>query len=174
MDRDLAYFKLIQFFSLQNDSSIPKIEEVAEILSNSPSRFQPFSQGVFNPENILNGTPQNSHGSFTTHKLHKLLDSVKEPAREFMVKVGDFWEFLQITHETSIDHMSNVLEVLREKFQCGLERLSVDTAFARHILMNLDGTSTADVTPIVTDPLSLTKNKTDAEREDILGIKVHL
>ena len=29
--------------------------------------------------------------------------------------------------------------------------------------MNLDGTGPADVTPIVTDLLSLTRNKTDAE-----------
>ena len=128
---------------------------------------------MFNPDNILNGTPQNSHGSFTAHKLHQLLNSVTEPAREFMVKVGDFWEFLQITHETSID-MSTVLKVLREKFQCERDRLSVATAFARHLLMNLDGTSTTDVTPIVTDLLSLTRNKTDAEREDILGITFHL
>ena len=38
-----------------------------------------------------------------------------------MVKVGDFYEFLQITHETSIDDMSTVLEVLGETFQCELE-----------------------------------------------------
>ena len=151
-----------------------KIEEFAEILSDSLSRFQPFYQGVFSPDNILNGTLQNSHGSFTAHKLHKLLNSVTEPAREFMVKDGDFWEFLQFTHETSINHMSTVLEVLRGKFQCELDRLSVAPAFARHLLMNLDGTSTAVVTPIVTDLLSLTRNKTDAEREDILGIMVHL
>ena len=144
-----------------------KTEEFAEIVNDSLSRYQPFYQGVFNPDNILNGTPQNSHGPFTAHKLHKLLNSVTEPAREFMVKVGDFWEFLQITHETSIDHMSTVLEVLREKFQCESERLSVATAFARYLLMNVDGTSTADVTPIVKDLLSLTRNKTDAEREKI-------
>ena len=69
---------------------------------------------MFNPNNILNGTSQNSHVSFTAHKLHKLLNSVTEPAREFMVQVGDFWEFLQITHETSIDHKSTALEVFRE------------------------------------------------------------
>ena len=91
-----------------------------------------------------------------------------------MVSVEDFWEFAQITHETSIDHMSTVLEVLRETFQCELERLSVATAFAIHLLMNLDGTGPTDVTPVVTDLLSLTRNKTDAEREDILGIMVHL
>ena len=144
-----------------------KIEEFAEILSDSLRRFHPFYQGVFNPDNILNGTPQNSHGSFTAHKLHKCMNSVTEPARECMVKVGEFWEILQITHETSIDHMSTVLEVLREIFQCELERLSVATAFARHLLMNLDGTCTTDVTAIVTDLLSLTGNKTDAEREKI-------
>ena len=72
-----------------------KIEEVAEILSDSLSRLHPFYQGVFNPDNILNGPPQNSHGSFIAHKLHKLLNSVTEPAREFMVSVGDFWEFAQ-------------------------------------------------------------------------------
>ena len=33
--------------------------------------------------------------------------------------------------------------------------------------MNLDGTSSTDVTPIVTDLLSLTRNKTDFERENI-------
>ena len=33
--------------------------------------------------------------------------------------------------------------------------------------MNLDGTSTTDMTPIVTDLLSLTRNKTDAEGEKI-------
>ena len=37
---------------------------------------------------------------------------------------------LHNTHETSIDHMSTALEVLREKFQCELERLSVATDFA--------------------------------------------
>ena len=66
------------------------IEEFAEILSDSLSRFQPFYQGVFNPDNILNGSPQNSHGSFIAHKLHKLFNSVTEPAGEFMVRVGDF------------------------------------------------------------------------------------
>ena len=142
-----------------------KIEGFAEILSDSFSRFQPFYQGVFNPDSTLNGAPQNSHGSFTAYKLHKLLNSVTEPAREFMVKGQDFWEILQITHETSIDHMSTVLEILREKIQCELQRLSAATAFARHLLMNLDGTSTADVTSIVTDLLSLTRNKTDADRE---------
>ena len=70
--------------------------------------------------------------------------------------------------------MSTALEVLREKFQCELERLSVATAFAIRLLINLDGTSPTNVTPIVTDLLSLTRNKTDAEREDILGIMVHL
>ena len=69
---------------------IPKLEEFAEILSDSLSRFQPFYHGVFNPDNILNRPPQNSHGSFIAHKLHKLLNSVMEPAREFMVSVGDF------------------------------------------------------------------------------------
>ena len=90
-----------------------------------------------------------------------------EPAREFMVRVGDFWEFEQSTHETSIDHMSTALEVLREKFQCELERLSVATAFAIQLLMNLDGTGPTDVTPIVTDLLSLTRNKTNTEQEKI-------
>ena len=63
--------------------------------------------------------------------------------------------------------MSTVLEVLREEFQCELDRLSIATAFARHLLMNLDRTGTTDVTPIVTDLLSLTRNKTDAGREKI-------
>ena len=91
-----------------------------------------------------------------------------------MVRVGDFWEFAQSTHETSIDHRSTSLEFLREKLQCELERLSVATAFATGLLMKLDGTHTADVTPVVTDFTSLTINKTDAEREDIPGITVHL
>ena len=144
-----------------------KIEEFAEILSDSLSRFQPFCHGVFNPDNILNGLPQNSHGSSISHTLHKLLKSVMEPARESMVRVGDFWEFAQITHETSIDHKSTTLEVLREEFQCDMERLSVATSFATGLLMNSDGTCPADVTPIVTDLISLTINKTDAEREKI-------
>ena len=69
---------------------------------------------MFNPDNNLNGTPQNSHGSFIANKLHKLLNRVTEPARGFMVSAGDFQEFAQITCETSVDHMSTALEVLRE------------------------------------------------------------
>ena len=70
--------------------------------------------------------------------------------------------------------MSTALEVLREKFQCELKRSSLATDFAIRLLMDLDITSPADVTPIVTDLLSLTRNKTDAEKEHILGIMVHL
>ena len=81
-----------------------------------------------------------------------------DPAREFMVSVEDFWEFVQNTHETSIDHMSTALEVLREKFQSELERLSVATDFAIGLPMNLDETRPADMTPMVTDLLSLTRN----------------
>ena len=103
-----------------------KIEECAEILSDSHRRFQTMYHGVFNPNNIVNGLPKNSHGSFISHTLHKLLNSVMEPVREFMVRVKDFWEFAQITHEISIDHKSTTLEVLGEKFQCELERLSVE------------------------------------------------
>ena len=62
-----------------------KIEAFIEILSDSLSRFY----GLFNPDNILNGLPQNGHGSFIAHTLHKLLNSVTEPAREFMVRVGE-------------------------------------------------------------------------------------
>ena len=88
-------------------------------------------------------------------------------AREFMVGVGDFWEFAQITHGTSIDQMSTIVEVLVENFQCELERLSAVSAFAIRLLMNLDGTSLADMTPVVTDLLLSLRNKTDAEREKI-------
>ena len=63
--------------------------------------------------------------------------------------------------------MSTALEVPREKFQCELERLSVATVFAVQLRMNLDGTGPTDVTLIVTDLLSLTRNKADAEKEKI-------
>ena len=90
-----------------------------------------------------------------------------EPARELMVSVEEFLEFKQMTHETSIDHKSTPLEVLKEKFLCELERLSVATAFAVGLLIKLDGTDPADMTPIVTYLISLTKNMTDAEQEKI-------
>ena len=150
-----------------------KTEDFAETLSDSLSRFQPFYHGVFNPDNILNGPPQNSHRSFIAHTLHRLLNSIMEPAREFMVSVRDFWEFAQITYETSIDFKSTALEVLRGKFQCELERLSIATAFSIRLLMNLDGACPTDVTPVVTGLLSLIRNDYML-REDILGIMVHL
>ena len=87
-----------------------KIEVSAEILSDSLCRFQPFYHEVFNPHNILNWPPKNSHAYFIAHTFHKLWNSVTEPAREFIERVGDVWEFAQITHETSIDHKSTALE----------------------------------------------------------------
>ena len=100
-----------------------KIEDFAAILSDSLSRFQPFYHTMFNPDNILNGLPQNSHGCSISQTQHKLLNNVMEPARELMVRTEEFLEFKQMTHETLIDHKSTALEVLKEKFQCVLERL---------------------------------------------------
>ena len=127
-----------------------KIEDFAAILSNFLSRSQPFYHGVFNPDKILNGLPQNSHRYSISHTLNKLLNSVMEPARELMVKMEAFLEFKQMTHETSVDHKSTTLEVLKGNILCELERLSVATTFTEGLLMKLDGTSPADMTPIVT------------------------
>ena len=129
-----------------------KIEDFAAILSDSLSRFQPFCHTVFNPDNILNRLPQNIHGSSTYKTLHKLLNSVIEPARELMVRVEEF-----LAHETSMDHKSTTLEFLDEKFLCELERLSLAIALTVGLLMKLDRTDQADMTPIVMYLISLTK-----------------
>ena len=89
LNSDLGSLKLIPFSHCKM-TPYTKIEEFAEILSDSLSRFQPFYHGVFNQDNILNGLCQNSHRSFIANTLHKLLNSVTKPAREFMVRVGDF------------------------------------------------------------------------------------
>ena len=85
---------------------------------------------MFNPDKILNGLIQNNHGSSISQTLHKLLNSVMEPARELMVRFEEFLRFKQMTYETSIDDMSTTLEGLKEKFLCVLERLSVTTTVA--------------------------------------------
>ena len=144
-----------------------KIKDFAAILSDFLSRFQPLYHALFTPDNVSNGLPQNSHGSSFSQTLHKLLNSVMEPARELMVRAEEFLEFKQMTHETSIYHKSTALEVLKEKFQWDLERLSVATAFAVGLLMKLDGTNPADMTPIVTDVISLIINMPNAERGKI-------
>ena len=72
-----------------------------------------------------------------------------------------------MTHETSIEHKSATLEVLKKKFLCELERLSFATTFAVWLFMKLDGTDPADMTPIITYVISLTKNMTNAEQEKI-------
>ena len=83
-----------------------KIEDFAAILSDSRSRFHPFCHRMFNPDNILDRPPQNIHGSSISETLHKLLNSVMEPARDLMLRVEEFLEFKQMTLETSIDHKS--------------------------------------------------------------------
>ena len=143
-----------------------KIEDFAAILIVSLSRFQPFYHGVFNPDKILNGLPQNSHGSSVSQTLHKLLNSVMKPARELMVKVEEFLEFKQMTYETSIDHKSTTLLSLK-KILCVLERFSVAITIVVGLLMKPDGTDPADMTPIVTYVISLTENMTKAEKEKI-------
>ena len=89
------------------------------------------------------------------------------PARELMVKVEEFLDFKQMTHETSVDHKSTTLEVLKEKVLCELERLSVATTITVGLLMKLGGTHPADMTQIVTYVISLTENMTKAEKEKI-------
>ena len=90
-----------------------------------------------------------------------------EPARELMVRVEEFLEFKQMTHETSMDDKSTTLEYLKEKFPHVLERLSVATTVTVGLLMKLDGTEPADMAPIVTYVISLTENITKAEKEKI-------
>ena len=113
-----------------------KIEEFFEFLSDSPSKFQPFYHRLFNPDNILNGLPQNSHGSSLSQTLHKLLNSVMEPARELMVKAEEVLEFKQMTHE--IDDMSTVFEFLKKQFLCEAERFNLSNIWDR-VLLNTKG-----------------------------------
>ena len=116
---------------------------------------------------ILNGLPQDSHGSSISHTLYKLLNSVMEPAREFTVRAEVFLRFKQMTHETSIDDMFTSLVALKEKFICVLERFSVATTITVGLLMKLDGSGLADMARIVTDVISLTENMTKFEQEKI-------
>ena len=87
----------------------PYFKEWAEFLSDS---LRPFYHGVFNPDKILNGLPQNSHGSSVSQTLHNLLNSAMEPARELLLR---FEELKLVTQEASMDHKSTTLEVLKEK-----------------------------------------------------------
>ena len=81
--------------------------------------------------------------------------------------LGSFEEFKLVTQEASIDNKSTTLEVLKEKFPWMLDRLSVDTTVAVGLLMRLDGTDPADMTPIVKLVITLPENMTKAEQERI-------